>query len=160
KVAKTLGVAKQQEDPKQRYEQSLKLLTPRFKQALGLGQGDLLKDKIASAIKLAEQGSFGEAENILDDAGHQASELIAAKMQPPQKQAGLVGKALPGKYKEEQYQKDSAGNVMHGGQFRGASKNRTKYYDEDERDASMVRTDAQGRLIDRDGAFLPEHRGF
>ena len=160
KVAKTLGVGKTAEDPKQRYEQSLKLLTPRFKPALGHDQGGELSGKIKSAMQLAQQGSYADAENILDDAGQHASQLVSAKMQPRQGQGGLVGKTLPGKYKNEQYQKDSSGNVIHGGEFRGDSKNRTKYYNDDERDKSIVRTDAEGRLVDRDGKFLPEHRGF
>jgi hypothetical protein len=140
----------------QRFPESMKLLTPRFKTALPLDQDGQLKAKINAAQQLAQAGSFSEALDTLDDAGQTASALISAapkkkQVADPNADPQLVGRALPGKYKDEQFQTDEHGNVKHGGQFRGTSPVRTKYYTDEERDKSAIRTDDSGRLVNAEG---------
>jgi hypothetical protein len=143
----------------QRYPETMKLLTPRFKTALPLDQDGQLKAKINTAQQLAGAGSFIEAFDTLDDAGQTASALISAgpkkkQVSDPNADPQLVGKKLPDKYKNEQYQTNEHGQVMHGGEFRGASKVRTKYYNEEEKEKSVIHTDDRGRLVDSEGNLL------
>lgn len=143
----------------QRYPESMKLLTPRFKTAMPLDQDGQLKAKINAARQFAEAGSYLEAYDTLDDAGQTASALISAapKKKPltdPSADPQLVGRALPEKYKDEQFQLDERGRVKHGGKFRGDQNVRTNYYTDEERDKSAIRTNESGRLVDDQGVPL------
>ena len=66
----------------------------------------------------------------------------------------LTSKAKGEKYDNEQYQKDEHGKVMHGGQFRGDSKVRTRYFDQGQVADSTLYKDAQGRLVDAQGRLV------
>ncbi|HKD35497.1 MAG TPA: hypothetical protein VKB78_01815, partial [Pirellulales bacterium] len=115
RASKTLGLVEKEElsDAKQTYAETLKLLTPRFKLALPHDKDGVLNGKIKAACDFAKAGSYIDAQDSLDDAGHCATELISAQSEEHEpKKKGLIGKALPGKYKNEQYRKDSQGRVM------------------------------------------------
>lgn len=63
----------------------------------------------------------------------------------------LAGKTKGDKYENEQYQEDAQGEVKHGGQFRGNSKTRTRYFDQEQVEASKLYKDAEGKLLDAQG---------
>jgi hypothetical protein len=150
----------QQQSAKKQYDDSLNLLTPQFKRAIPFDKDGALRGKINAAVGLAKAGSYLDAHNALDDAGQSATALISAQSTEHQQTSDLIGKALPEKYKNEQFQKDASGLVMHGGEFRGGSDRRTNYYDEDRQDLSAMRTDEQGRLISPLGHTVDGNRGY
>ncbi len=150
----------QQQSAKKQYDDALKLLTPHFKRALPFDKSGALRGKINAAVELAKAGSYVYAHSALDDAGQSATALVSAQSTEHPQSSDLIGKPLPDKYKNEQFQKDADGQVMHGGEFRGDSDRRTNYFDDDHQDNSALRTDEQGRLITPIGFAVDGSRGY